>query len=75
MGSALRLDEDAAALLESEASRRGVAPSDLARDAIVAYLSGQRRRLGFIAAGESTSGFRARQADEVLRAEFGSPPS
>lgn len=75
MASALRLDDDAAALLTAEARRRGVNPEDLAREAIQAYRTPRRRRLSFVALGEGHSGFRAADADDVLRTEFGAPRS
>jgi hypothetical protein len=71
MASALRLDDEAADLLVTEARRRGVKPEDLAREAIEAYLAPRPRRLGFVALGDTDSGFRAADAEEVLESEFG----
>ena len=62
--------EELAERLNSEAARRGVTAEELL-DEIAKKLPGERRRLGFVSLGESTSGRTARDVDEVLAEGFG----
>ncbi len=68
------LPEDALARLRAEAKRRGVSIdlviAELA-EALPAEASPAKRTLSFIGLGSSTSGRRARDADELLADGFG----
>lgn len=75
MSVTLDLSEDILARLRAEAERR-----HLSMDAVVEELAamlpaernaGSRRGLSFVALGSSTSGQRARDADEMLADGFG----
>lgn len=56
--------------LNAEATRRGITVDELL-DELTEKLPGERRRLGFVSLGASTSGRTARQADEMLAEGFG----
>jgi hypothetical protein len=62
--------EELAERLNSEAARRGVTAEELL-DEIAKKLPGERRRLGFVSLGKSTSGRTARDVDEMLAEGFG----
>ena len=70
----VEISEDALARLRAEADRRGVSI-----DVVIAELAetlppestSEERKLSFIALGASTSGRRARDADELLADGFG----
>jgi hypothetical protein len=67
----LHLDGAVAEALAAEAARRGQTADQLAADLLAAQLSRPRRRLAFAAAGASTSGRGAAEADEMLAEGFG----
>jgi len=68
----LHLDDAVAEALAAEAARRGQTADELAAALLAAQLpKAPRRRLAFAAAGESTSGFSAADADEMLAEGFG----
>ncbi len=63
--------EELASRLNAEAERRGITSNELL-DELAAQLSAPpRRKLGFVSLGASTSGRRAREADEMLAEGFG----
>jgi hypothetical protein len=68
----LHLDDAVAEALAAEAARRGQTADELAAALLAAQLPTiPRRRLAFAAAGESTSGRSAEDADEMLAEGFG----
>jgi len=68
----LHLDGAVAEALAAEAARRGQTADELAAALLAAQLpKAPRRRLAFAAAGESTSGRSAADADEMLAEGFG----
>jgi predicted transcriptional regulator len=78
MSLTVRLPGELGAALEAEAVRRGQTPDRVAADLLAAGLSaprapqtGMRRALAFAAAGESTSGRSAAEADQMLAEGFG----
>jgi hypothetical protein len=70
MSMSVELPDELAARLQAEADERGVSPEQLALDLLDANV-GVRRRLAFVAIGESTSGRRAAEAEEMLAEGFG----
>lgn len=81
MAMTVNLAGEVAAALEAEAARRGQTPDRVAADLLAAGLlaprapqtpqGGVRRVLAFAAAGESTSGVCAADADQMLAEGFG----
>lgn len=78
MAMTVSLPGEVAAALEAEAARRGQTPDKVAADLLAADLlsarpdSGvARRRLAFAAAGASSSGRGAAEADDLLAEGFG----
>lgn len=76
MSLTVRLPGKLAAALEAEAARRGQTPDQVAADLLAAQLpspsgSSPRRTLAFAAAGASSSGRGAADADELLAGGFG----
>jgi plasmid stability protein len=78
MSLTVNLPGEVGAALEAEAARRGQTPDQVAADLLAAGLlvprsaeSVTRRVLVFAAAGESTSGRSAAEADEMLAEGFG----
>jgi hypothetical protein len=68
----LHLDGAVAEALAAEAARRSQTADQLAADLLAAQLSRTpRRRLAFAAAGASTSGRGAAEADQMLAEGFG----
>jgi hypothetical protein len=56
--------------LAEEAARQSVTPDELAARVLAEHIP-TRRRLGFVAIGESTSGRTAAEAEEMLAEGFG----
>lgn len=76
MSITVDLSDQAGASLAAEAARRGISPEQLAAEAIEARFGGEtapagKRRLAFAAAGSSSDGRHARDADDLLAAGFG----
>jgi hypothetical protein len=70
----LDLPADAQARLESEATRRGITLDQLIAELaaqLPAETASPRRKRAFVGIGSSTSGRRARDADEMLAEGFG----
>jgi len=64
--STVELPEDVAAALASAAAERGMTTDELAAEALAAQFGPRRRTLSFAAAGASTSGRSAAEAEEML---------
>jgi hypothetical protein len=73
MALTVHLPGEVAAALEAEAARRGQTPDQVAADVLAEQLPrpGARRRLAFAAAGSSTSGHSAAEAEDLLAEGFG----
>jgi hypothetical protein len=77
MSMTVHLPGEVAAALEAEAARRGQTPDRVAADLLSADLledrphGSPRRRLAFAAAGASSSGRGAAEADDLLAEGFG----
>lgn len=70
----ISLPEDVAGILAREARRRAISVSEIARQALVAYLGlggTEPRRLPFAALGRSGHKHTARDVEEILAAEWG----
>ena len=70
MSVPVELPEELAALLAEEASRQAVTPDQLAARLLAEHIP-VRRRLGFVAVGESTSQRTAAKAEDLLAEGFG----
>ena len=70
MSITVKLPDELAALLAEEAARQSVTPDELAARVLAEHIP-SRRRLGFVAVGESTSGRSAAEAEEMLAEGFG----
>jgi hypothetical protein len=66
----VKLPDDLGARLAEEAERQSVTPDELAARLLAERIP-ERRRLGFVAIGESTSGRTAAEAEEMLAEGFG----
>jgi predicted transcriptional regulator len=66
----IELDDDVARRVTEAAAERGVAPEQLAGEAVAEQFGG-RRRLAFAAIGASGSPRGAAQADDLLAEGFG----
>lgn len=66
----IELDDEVAKRVAEAAAERGVAPEQLAGEA-VAEAFPARRKLGFASLGRSTSGRRARDDEDMLAQGFG----
>lgn len=62
--------EELANRFTAEANRRGVTPEELL-DELAANAAPERRKLGFVSLGASTSGRSAADADDMLAEGFG----
>jgi metal-responsive CopG/Arc/MetJ family transcriptional regulator len=69
----ISLPDDLAVVLEREAQRQATSVSDIARRAISEYLgrSTPKRRVPFAGIGDSGERHTARDAEEILAAEWG----
>jgi predicted transcriptional regulator len=70
MSMSVKLPDELAARLTAEAERQGVSPDELAARVLGEHVQG-RRRLSFVAMGESTSGRSATEAEDMLGEGFG----
>jgi hypothetical protein len=70
MSVPVKLPDELAALLAEEAARQAVTPDELAARVLAEHIPA-RRRLGFVAVGESTSGDTAAEAEDMLAEGFG----
>ena len=66
----VKLPDELAALLAEEAAPQSVTPDELAARVLAEHIP-TRRRLGFVAIGESTSERTATEAEEMLVEGFG----
>lgn len=64
--STIELPDDVAAALAAEAAKRGVSADELAAETLIAEFGPRRRSLSFAAAGASTSGRSAADAEQML---------
>jgi len=64
--STIELPDDVAAALAAAAAERGLTVDQLATEALTAQFGPQRRVLSFVAAGASTSGRSAAEAEQML---------
>lgn len=67
----IEVDDQVAERVAEAAAARGVAPEQLAGEAVAEKFGTQRRRLGFVGIGRSTSGRRAAEDEEMLAEGFG----
>ncbi|MDP8969203.1 MAG: ribbon-helix-helix protein, CopG family [Actinomycetota bacterium] len=65
----IRVPDDVAERIATEAATKGLSAEELAREAIERYLGATRRRLSFAAMGDGPEGFSAQRAEEALEAE------
>lgn len=70
----IEVDDEVAKRIAEAAADRGVAPEDVAGEAVTEKFAPQRRRLAFAAVGSSGSSRGAAQADELLGEGFGRAP-
>jgi len=66
----VKLPDELAARLATEAERQGVSPDELAARVLTEHPAAPRR-LSFVAIGESTSGRSAAEAEDMLGEGFG----
>ena len=66
----VKLSVEIGAALREEAARQSLTPDELAARVLAEHIP-TRRRLGFVAIGESTSGRTAAEAEEMLAEGFG----
>lgn len=71
----IEVDDDVARRVTDAAAERGVAPEQLAGEAVAEKFAPRRRRPPFTAVGGSGSRRGAAQADELLAEGFGRTPS
>jgi hypothetical protein len=74
MSTTVVLPDELAALLAEEAACQSLTPDELAACVLAEHIPA-RRRLGFVAVGESTSGRTGAEAEEMLSEGFGRRPS
>ena len=68
----VKISDELDAKLRHEAARRGVTIAEVIREAVDLYLNGtSRRRLGFVALGNSGVDDVAERVEEILREEWG----
>jgi hypothetical protein len=70
MSITVKLSDEIGAALREEAARRSLTPDELAARVLAEHIP-TRRRLGFVAIGESTSGRTAAEAEDTLAEGFG----
>jgi hypothetical protein len=71
MSISVSLPDDLAARIAAEAAKRGVSTDELAAEYLAERFQPRKHRLGFGPLGASTSGRRARDAEEMLAEGFG----
>ena len=70
MSVTVRLPDDVAAQLATEAARQSITPDELAARVLAEHMP-KRRSLGFVGIGASTSGRTADDAEDMLAEGFG----
>jgi hypothetical protein len=65
----VQLPDDVAVSLAEEAARQSTTPDELAARVLAEHMP-RRRKLGFVAIGESTSGRAAAEAEDMLAEGF-----
>jgi len=71
MSITVKLPDDLGTVLQEEAARQPLTPDELASRVLAEHIPA-RRKLGFVAIGESTSGRTASEAEDMLAEGFGS---
>ncbi len=70
MSVSVNLPDELAVVLADEAARQSVSPDELASRVLAEHMP-RRRRLGFVAVGESSSGRSAARDEQLLSEGFG----
>jgi hypothetical protein len=71
----IEVEDDVAERVADAAAERGIAPEELAREAVTEKFSSRRRRLAFAAVGGSGSAQGGAEADDLLAEGFGRSPA